>query len=331
MRQTGGGGPELRGLDPEIQSATKLYNFCRRYFEAVGATFLPSQPDTLRVRISRDIDKELTDRPFYWMWVDAMNETPPDTVLHLLFRDGSNDPSPPARASAATGAGTSETGGRGPHAVPGETRPEVLSPGCHRLLRIYASARQRGMFGVAYEKAKLLRPYVIFIVKISYIADRRRDFLESFAIDPEDYTVHRDAMAQLSGMQLEDQLPRGAKISGIALDMDRIFRVLHGHIAARVKSDDHRWARDAKKRLESELQALDGYYAESAELPQPGREHPEGTESRAAERELKRAELSWRMEPRVEVRPTQMALVYLASGQTSSSSIWLNRKSSPSR
>lgn len=331
-------GPEVRGPAPKgresgagLQSPAEMYHFCKRYFEAVEAAFLPSPKDTLRVKIAREIDKELTDRPFYWMWVDAMNENPPDTILNLHFHTGSTDTHPPGQPSSPLEAETARTETPDAQAAPGEERPELMSPGCRRLLRIYASARQRGMFGVAYERAKLLRPYVVFVVKVSYISDRKRDFLESFAIDPEDYTLHADAMDRLSGVELDDHLPRGARISGIALDMDRIFRVLHAHIAARVRSDDHSWARDAKKRLEAELRALDEYYAKPAGQSPSKREAPENEDALAAERELKRAELAWRMEPRIEVRPTQMALVYLAADHTSSSSIWLSRKSSPSR
>lgn len=277
-----------------------LNDYCERYFKSVGAQIRPSPRDTLTAELPRDIDKELTDRPFYWMWVEAMNEEPPNTVLYLKFRSNADEIH-----------------------VPEGAKPELIVPGCYRLLRIYASAKQRGMFGVAYERGEVLTPYAVFVIKVSFISDRRQDFLESYAIDPRDYAIYPNAMDALLRRKLEDERPRAARILSVPLDVSEIFKKLYTRVAADVARRDHRWAKEARTRLQGELTRLERYY-ESLSAPQAVRDDSDARRERedearaafAAERELRRAELMWRTEPKIEVHPTQLAYVYLAEPPT---------------
>ncbi|PWI58803.1 YqhG family protein [Sulfoacidibacillus thermotolerans] len=291
-----------------------LYMYCKRYFETVGATFLPAQEGALCVEIPRDVDKELTDRPFYWMWVEAMNENPPCTILYLTFSPELEPIDAPERA-----------------------KPELITPGCYRMMRIYASAKTRGTFASTYESEGKLSPYAIFIVKISLISDRRQDFLESYAIDLTNLQVYGNVMEHLTKRKLQDERPLHAQIFPVPIDMDQIFTLLLQCVRLDVEERDHTWAKDAKKRLENELSKLDHYYLSilsskekvhaqqsPKELDRPFEktlienaqtnfESTTNSWSIEAERELRKAELIWRMEPKIEVRPQQIALAYLAS------------------
>lgn len=263
-----------------------LYDFCHSYFRNVGATLLPSEHGTLTVELPRDVDKELTDRPFYWMWVDAMNETPPNTVLHLVFEQNDvqqKDPESP--------------------------KPELITPGCYRMQRILQSTKTRGMFAAAYEQAQVLSPFALFIVKISFISDLRQDFLESYAIDLRNFQIYGDVMEDLLDRDLQDDRPPNANILPIAINMDQLFHIIHQCIELDVCERDHTWAKDARNRLNTELKRLDAYYdsvlnTSSLDAAQIA--------SYTAERELRKAEILWRTEPKVEVRLTQLALVYLS-------------------
>lgn len=305
-----------------------LEDFCRRYFTGVGATIMESPAGTLCVELPREVDKELTDRPFFWMWAEAMNENPPNTVLYLTFTDD---------ASITH--------------VPDGAKVERMTPGCYRMLRIMTSAKSHGAFASAYEMAPVVTPYAILTVKISYISDRRKDVLEAFAVDLRDYRITANVMPDLMARRLHDDRPLGAKILPVPVDFDQVFQLVMDCVRTRVEESDHAWAREATRRLQSELADLDAYYAslatEDADLQTPAASDDERTESiaadasgkviqlqkfaemtgraapvpepvvspltRAAEQELRRAEIIWRTEPRVEARPLQCALVYLAN------------------
>ncbi len=279
------------------QDEHSLFDYCERYFRHVGATRKPGPPDVLCVELPRDVDKELTDRPFYWMWVEAMNEHPANTVLYLKFKPESEDAGAPPQA-----------------------KPELVVPGCYRMLRLYASAKARGAFATAYETAPVLFPYAVFVVKVSFVSDRRKDFLESYAIDLQTLQVYGDAMTGLMNRTLLDERPQHVRLMAAPIDMDQVFALLLGCVRLDVEARDHRWAIEARQRLELELGRLDAYYTslpgEQGDSPAPVSDIADVAHlalSSAAERELRKAEIVWRTEPKVEVRPLQMALAYLAT------------------
>lgn len=267
-----------------------MHEYCSRYFAHVGATIQPSPADTLCVVLPRDVDKELTDRPFYWMWVEAMGETPPNTILYLKFHEQADE-----------------------SAAPEGVKPELIVPGCYRLLRIYASAKARGTFATAYEPAPLVTPYAVFVVKISFIADSRRDFLESYAIDLRDYRIYGDAIGALDQRQLVDERPMSTRILPVPLDIDQVFGIASACARMDVEARDHTWAVDARHRLNEELTKLDDYYASLIAADQNSDDDKTAWDTVIAEQELRRAEIMWRMEPKIEVRTTQFAIVYLAT------------------
>ncbi|MCY0876336.1 MAG: hypothetical protein OWT28_08720 [Firmicutes bacterium] len=312
---------EASGLTPQY-----LESFCLRYFTGVGATIYPSPPGTLCVELPREVDKELTDRPFFWMWAEAMNENPPNTVLYLTFTEDAVTDVAPAGAKV-----------------------ERITPGCYRMLRIMTSAKNHGAFAAAYESAPVVTPYAVLTVKISYMSDRRKDVLEAFAVDLRDYQITANVMPDLLARQLHDDRPLATKILPVPVDFDQVFSLVMNCVQERVKNSDHTWAKEATKKLQGELAALDQYYAslatEGAEtvvseptptevagvaghakvvqlqdfaqqknggVAKPLEEPVVSPLTRAAEQELRRAEMIWRTEPRVEVRPMQCAMVYLA-------------------
>jgi hypothetical protein len=277
----------------DLANPDAIESYCRRYLAAVNAAVHPSPRHTICAEIPRSVDKELTDRPFYWMWVETMNETPPDTILYLKFRPDAQESDVPERA-----------------------KPETVTPGCYRFLRIMASAKARGTFAAAYEPAPWLTPYAFFVVKISFLCDSRQDFLESYAIDLRDYSVYPDAMPKIETRGLLDDRPRDARLAPLPADIDQLFRLLFDRVRRDVQAHDQSWAREAQQRLQSELRRLDEYYASLAEPSAPDKPDTgnNGVQwSREAERELRRAEILWRTEPRIEVRPTQFAIVYLST------------------
>lgn len=315
--------------DAHMAAATdenaRWHDFCLRYFTHVGATLLPAPPGVLCVELPREVDKELTDRPFYWMWVEAMKENPPKTVLYLKF-----DPDAPERG------------------IRDGAKPELITPGCYRFMRILASAKSRGSFAVGYEDAPCVTPFSVVSVKVSYVCDRRQDFLESYAVDLRDLRVYPDAIKRLESRTIQDERPRATQIVPVPYDLDQLFSLVEDRVKADIGRRDQTWAREAERRLADELARLDAYYSSleqeasryvqaratpsscrtardprpesggggvadgAADAAGPVAEAPDATWSSAAERELRRAEIVWRTEPKIVIRPTQFALVYLS-------------------
>lgn len=283
-------------------------DWVERYFDSVNALRHPSSPNSIRVQLPREIDKELTDRPFFWMWAEAMHEDPPETVLHLQF-----------------------DGAPLPEDLPQGIQKEYIVPGCYRMLRMEASAKKRGAFAVAYEHGTVLHPYAVFVVKVSFVSDRRIDFIESYAISLRDQRVYPDAMNRLARKKLISSRPPQSQLMSLPLDVDLLFQIMFQCTKMDISRKDETWAVEARKRLTDELSRLENYYqsmdtevqdSEKNQSEKKGNKHAQVNQSARdsmcpksleGEYELRKAETIWRFEPKIEVRPLQFALVYLST------------------
>ncbi len=260
----------------------KLYNFCKQYFTLVNATLHHADDFALSVELPKEVDKELTDRPFYWMWVETLGETPPPNFLYLLFDDLT--PSPEWTS-----------------VLKDTQKPERVLPGSYRMQKIYQSAKLHGMFAVAYERKADLWPHVLINVKVSYISDRQKDELLSYLFSAHHQTIKKIEWNHWEKNLLYDEPQSGSQIVPLPINYDLVFSKLLSEVTHEIEKRDQSWARESSQRLKKELTELDQYY-----------ETMENKEALAAEQQLRKAEITWRMSPRVEVNPYQLALLYLS-------------------
>ena len=260
----------------------KLYTFCKKYFSLVGATLHAADDFAISVELPKEVDKELTDRPFYWMWIETLRETPPPSFLYLLFDD--QPPSPQYT-----------------NKLKEQQKPERVLAGSYRMQKIYQSTKTRGMFAVVYEQAPLLWPCLLINVKVSFISDRKIDEIISYLLYVKQNTLTKVDMAQLAMKSLVDERPKSAEVFAMPINFDNVFTQVMDQIKCELETRDHHWAQDSSSRLKKELFELDHYYdtLENAEANEP-------------EKTLRKAEITWRMTPRIEVQPFQLALLYLA-------------------
>ena len=250
----------------------------------VDATLHSADDFALSVELPKEVDKELTDRPFYWMWIETLGETPPPNFLYLLFDD-----MPPSLQFTSV--------------LKDTQKPERVLPGSYRMQKIYQSAKNRGMFAVAYEPSTHLWPHVLMNVKVSFISDRQKDELLSYLYFVHTNIVKKIDMNQWKGKKLLDHQPSEAKIIPLPISFDHVFSAILEEVQHEINKRDQGWAQEASQRLKKELTELNHYY-----------ETMDNKESLEAERQLRKAEITWRMSPRVEVNPFQLALLYLSEG-----------------
>lgn len=272
-----------------MMNKTEIQRFCRSYFEAMGAPVLREELDYLQVELPRHVDKELTDRPYYWMWVEATGQDVPDTVLHLAF-DADFD-------------------------LEDVETAELVAMGSFRLNRIFDSAIGHGTFAKVYEEGTTRLPLVPFLLvglKVSYIAGQQRDEIVSYGVNLTTGEIANDLYEQVETKQMRD-FPRAdgdtpsilPPLAAMRLTWDDAWRRLQQAVRSDIERSDHDWAKSAEERLQQEVSQLETYY-QSLTI-----ESEEEQSIYAAERELRVAEVTWRCKPRIEVDPFHMAIVYL--------------------
>jgi len=280
-----------------METNADVQDFCRRYFTAVDAPVLVDQPDFLQVELPREIDKELTDRPYYWMYVEATGQDVPNSVLSLSFQPDLQ--------------------------VEGVEKIEFVTLGSFRLNKLIESAQKRGRFVQVYQQSGVLTggtltPWLLSTFKISFVADRRRDEMVSYAVNLHDGRVLRDFYEQVADVAFADQPPAHVQTRPAALTEPIAYQRLREQVEADLRALDHTWALDAEYHLEREMEQLETYY-QSLGLVNDDTAHTDDEKAKkaalyAAERELRLAELKWRCAPRITVAPFHFARIYCADG-----------------
>ncbi|GAX90888.1 YqhG family protein [Effusibacillus lacus] len=266
---------------------TQIRNYCKRYFAATGTPILREEPDYLQVELPIEIDKELTDRPYYWMWIEATGETPKPTVLNLIFDSNVQ--------------------------VDGVDRTELVTLGSFRLEKIFASATRRGQFVCQFQTGSTVGirvPFLLTSLKISYIADRRKDEIRSYGINLRSNQVVRDLYEQVCTLPMTSQLPvpyteQLANKEILAASLQTGWQRIQDVVMQEIQEGDHAWAAEAMERLAQEIEQLEAYYQSLA------LNEEETPSMLAAERELRFAELKWRCKPRIQIQPLHFGLLYL--------------------
>ncbi|WP_157729451.1 YqhG family protein [Tumebacillus algifaecis] len=275
-----------------MENQQEIQDFCRRYFQAVGATILVDQVNFLQVELPRDVDKELTDRPYYWMYVEAIGQEVPNSVLSLAF-----DPD---------------------LVIEGVERMEFVTLGSFRLNKIIESTQKRGRVTKAYQlvNAKPLAPYLMTTFKLSYIADRRRDEIVSYGVHLGTGEVVPEFDARLANLPFRETPPAAAMLQPVQLSLAEGYRRLKASLTEQIERLDHSWAEQAEAHLAQELEQLETYYESlgllHADESKTAVEQEKKAALYAAERELRVAELRWRCAPRVQIEPFHFGWVYVA-------------------
>lgn len=262
-------------------NAGNIQDYCRRFFQATGCTIREEKDGAMEVELTLEIDKELTDRPYYWLWVEATGEEVKPSVLNLQFTTSLGE----------------ESG-----------RPaERVVLGSYRLNKLFAAAKKRGKYTCQYQRNALgeLEPYLLVNGKLSFLADRRRDEILSLGINLYDGEGIEQFFPKIRHLPFSaDRFPghtlRPARLS-LAEAWDQIVQMAFREGEKR----DPSWAVAALQDLQREKERLETYY-NSLLL-----ECTENASALTAEKELRLAELISRYQPRMEFVPFQMALLYI--------------------
>lgn len=294
---------------PLRQSHERLL-FCDAYFEAVGAEQLCARPMYREYRLPTDVDKALTDRPFFWLWAEKTNQQVEPTTLRLAFD---------AVAKDHEDAILRQQFEREREIHPPQTRyemmfqrpkqTELINLGCFRLDKILDSVRQRGEFVVAIPKNSSTReqfiPWLMMNGIVQYRADSIQEVWFSLGVCLGNLQIVPDFFQRIEHISMCICDPKQL-LQQVKNTPDAAIEVIKHWLEKDISERDHAWASDAKMRLQDDLSQLDAYY----ESITHGRADDERV-NLEAEHQRKRTELINKSTPHIRVEPTQIGLIGL--------------------
>jgi hypothetical protein len=252
-----------------------LRSFVEDYLQAMDCQMIFSTPNAIHTQLSIEADKDLLNRPFYWMYVEQMQLPPQPQQLYLRFK---------------------------PEQEPDEPTGEWIYDGSPGLQRMYQSARKRGRFVQLFQAAPVIGrnhqlPYSTWLVinfLLSYICDQKKERLVSLGMNLQTGESRSHVYDWLQTIDWETSLPPRCYLQPPSLSLAKAAARLEQQIADELEAEDHRWAEEANERLASELERLDRYDSE------------ESTDKRR-----RQLEITWQYQPRIQVQVINAGLFHL--------------------
>jgi hypothetical protein len=263
-----------------------LRTFTERYLAINNCHILESTPSYLHTQLSVQADKDLVNRPFYWMYVERMNLPANPVQLSLVF-----DPEHPPE------------GRRSEHLFYGSPRFRQLlrsSQNQGRFVRLYQESANRGHSSspsIGYI------PWLSINFFVSYVCDQKRDRIASFGINLQTAEIQHNFYDQIQQMKWTHKLPERRYTNSPCMIIEEAVGELEYALTEELTTEEHQWAEEADKRLKAELAQLDTY------LPVEGKQ----TDEQKITRSARRRECIWQYHPRIEVKLINAGLFYLES------------------
>lgn len=305
-------------------------HFVKRYFEAVKSEIISDKNDPVfSVKVPVDVDKELTHRPYYWMYIESLGQQPEPSTMHFAF-DPKIDP-------------------------PEDKDCELVTMGSIRFHNILNSARRRGKIGRLYQyfppKSRLsrsiLRPYLLINMRVSLIADKTQDHLYSLGINLENGKLFRNFYNNVTMFPLTEVKPHDSLLGTPSISFDEAISLMENDLCNYVTEFDNQWAMQASANMMEEIGQIEAYYdgqleekEKQAQLLKEKQEHEDSDlqENRIKdflkvesndnsedqhqlilgeielleyEKRQRIDEVKWQFSPRVEISPYSMVMVYM--------------------
>jgi hypothetical protein len=250
-----------------------IQQFLERFFDANHCSILEKEKGYVKVQLTVELDKQLTNRPFYWHYVEKIGAVGEPMQLTFI-----TDP-------------TLSING------------EIIHFGSPRLHQMFATTKKLGRFIRLYEqvaeKSVSLHPWLNVNMHISYQCDRKQDRLLSLGIHLISGTIVEAFYDIVKEKQWDTKIPDYCFTISPLIKPASGFVRLEKYIEEQIANDDHSWANEAKKRWEEDLLLLDHFYETEEEKP----------EGYYTEKEA----LRQRYEPRIIVSIINGGLFYLQS------------------
>ena len=309
----------------------QVHKFVNRYLEATDCSILEKSPNHFTVKLSPLADRELTNRPYYWSFVDRVGAEP-ETMTYLFVTDknkydaaeemkqaasSQQEAAVNAQDAAADAAlGRSLGFMHGSLSAPARVPREDLYFGARKLDMLFEAAKAKGSFVYLFQEPEkrssnpfASTPYTAWLgvnMRVEFACDRKREEIHSYGISLATGQCVEHFYDRLLTYKLSPRLPANIHITKNGLSFNKALGIVEQALERKLRSYDYRWAEDASARLAEELERISGYYEP---LIQNGpAENKQAIEEQFTQRQ---SEILWQYEPRVTASAINCGIFHL--------------------
>ncbi|CRF28780.1 Bacterial protein YqhG of uncharacterised function [Mycobacterium tuberculosis] len=320
-------------------NAQEIQSYVLRYLEAEHCEILEKHPAYVTVKLSPSADKDLTQRPYYWSFVERTGAVPetmtctfifdPDAYRELQTQQGSQGaPAAPA-VQAAAPPGTPQPQGDSilgrcfgfvPAVFTARVPRDELTYGSRRLEQIFAAVRSKGRFVRLFEqyipeqpKQAATVPYETWLCvnyKVELACDMKRSEIHSLGIQLQSGEIIERFHDRLTAKRLTPRLPAHVYVIPDRITLPRAVIYLEDYLEKKLAEYDHRWAQEAQLRLKDEINRVREYYEPL--LKDAGQDNKAEMEAQYVGR---LQEVEWQYRPRIQISAMNCGLFHFPAMQ----------------
>lgn len=283
--------------------------FCEDYFRTVQADLQNESENYREYILPLAIDKELTDRPFFWMWAEKTGQPITPTTLRLAFSKEARDRENERLKQEALAKI------EGKVLTPAERmffRPptaELIDYGCFRLEKIFQSVDTHGRFACVVsatgDKNIPCIPWLCVNGVISYCCDSIEQQWFSIGICLQNNQIVEDFFSRMKRIQMVPARPEQILNQGTS-PLQEALKLVKTYITRKIQNRPTDWAADASMRLQDEISRLETYYTSMIQNSDVGEQAILLTDLNRKKRDLNHLHA-----PKITVECKQIALIGL--------------------
>ncbi|WP_228469255.1 YqhG family protein [Paenibacillus sp. JNUCC31] len=262
------------------------------YLETLDCQIMERSPAHVTVKLSPEADKALTNRPYYWGFVERTG-APAETMSFTFVFDpdahqqameaaeakaaqlapppspGANPGSPEAPKDTILGRYFGIVPSL-PQLGPGRILKEDVVYGSRRLQQIFNAAREGGEYVNLFEQAAkrqlratapaVYEPWLGVCFKVEFACDLKREELHFIGISLRTGEIVEKFGSKLNKRDLSPRLAENMHVQTAKVSLADAGAALESHLTNRLLELDYSWAEKAKERLDLELAVVDTYY-----------------------------------------------------------------------
>ncbi|NIK75308.1 hypothetical protein FHS15_000406 [Paenibacillus castaneae] len=307
----------------------QVHKFVNRYLEATECSILEKSPAHFTVKLSPFADRELTNRPYYWSFVDRVGAEP-ETMTFLFVTDKQKYdaveeiPVPPEADSTATDKDSAANAalGRslgfvhGSLAAPARVPREDLYFGARKLEQIFDAAKAKGSYVYLFQEPDKRShnpfsstPYTAWLgvnMRVEFASDRKREEIHCFGVSLATGQCVEHFLDRLLMHKLTPRLPANIHITKNGISFNKALGIVEQALERKLRSYDYSWAEGATERLAEELERISEYY--ELLIKNATEESRPVIEEQFTQRQ---SEIRWQYEPRVTASAINCGIFHL--------------------
>ncbi|QYR23552.1 YqhG family protein [Paenibacillus sp. sptzw28] len=323
----------------------QVHKFVQRYLETTNCHIIEKSPAHFLVKLSPRADRDLTNRPYYWSFVDRTGAEP-ETMSMLLVTDklkyderlaagetdgtqasaGGGNPGSiaPAALGAAGGVAAAADAALGRsfgfvhgklNAV-GRVPREDLYFGSRRLEQLFESSKLGGSYVCLFQEPekRSAHPlqstaYTAWLgvnMKVEFVCDMKREEIHSFGVSLATGQCVERFYDSLTQCRMTPKLPPNIHTAKNALSLNKAATIAEQTLERKLRTYDYSWAQAAAARLADELATIRHYYE-----PLISSLEDENRTLIIEQFERRQEEIRWQYEPRVTASAINCGIFYL--------------------